>query len=135
MKTLKYLFREKTKEYLKDERVEIDREQFRKMFPNLAREIEGGNNKIVISSVRLDPEEGEKAASRKFDGYNPDVIDFLRRCDNEQQAEEIIAYLEKRGEISKQYALSLRKQLKDKGIRSFGPKKEEAYYLRNAGYR
>jgi len=120
---------------LKDEKVEIDREQFRKMFPNLAREMEGGNNRIVISSVRLDPEEGEKAASRKFDGYNPDVIDFLRRCDNEQQAEEIIAYLEKRGEISKQYASSLRKQLKDKGVRSFGPKKEEAYYLRNAGYK
>jgi len=115
--------------------MEIDREQFKKMFPNLAREIENGENKIAITSVRLDIEEGEKIASRKFDGYNPDVIDFLRRCDNERQAEEIISYLEKRGEISQQYALSLRKQLKEKGVRSFGPKKEDAYYLRRAGYR
>ncbi|MEM2715000.1 MAG: DUF2095 family protein, partial [Candidatus Bathyarchaeia archaeon] len=76
-----------------------------------------------------------KAASRKFDGYNPDVIDFIRRCDTEEQAEEIIAYLEKKGEISQSYASNLRKQLKEKGVRSFGPKKEEAYYLRQAGYR
>ncbi|MEM2939253.1 MAG: DUF2095 family protein [Candidatus Bathyarchaeia archaeon] len=114
--------------------MEIDKEQFRKMFPNLAREMEGKENKVTISSIRLDPQEGEKVVSKKFDGYNPDVIDFLRRCDNEQQAEEIIAYLEKRGEINQQYASSLRKQLKAKGIRSFGPKKEEAYYLREAGY-
>ena len=114
--------------------MEIDKEQFKKMFPNLAREIENGESKIAIASVRLNPEEGERIASRKFDGYNPDVIDFLRRCDNEQQAEEIISYLERRGEISRQYALSLRKQLKDKGVRSFGSKKEDAYYLRQAGY-
>jgi len=114
--------------------MEIDKEQFKKMFPNLAREIENGESKIAIASVRLNPEEGERIASRKFDGYNPDVIDFLRRCDNEQQAEEIISYLEKRGEISQHYALNLRKQLKERGIRSFGPKKGEAYYLRQAGY-
>ncbi len=115
--------------------MEIDKERFRRMFPNLAQEMENGESKITITSVRLNPKEGEKAASKKFDGYNPDVIDFLRRCDDEQQAEEIISYLERRGEISQQYALSLRKQLKEKGIRSFGPKKEEAYYLRQAGYR
>ncbi|MBS7605615.1 MAG: DUF2095 family protein [Candidatus Bathyarchaeia archaeon] len=115
--------------------MEIDKEVFKRMFPNLAKEMETGVCKITISSVRLDPEEGEKVASKKFDGYNPDVIDFIRRCDTEEQAEEIIAYLEKRGEISQSYASSLRKQLKDKGVRSFGPKKEEAYYLRQAGYR
>lgn len=114
--------------------MEIDREQFRKMFPNLAREMEAGEYKITITSVRLDPEEGERAALRMFEGYDPDIIDFLRRCDNEEQAEEIIAYMERRGEISRDYALSLRKQLKEKGVRSFGPKKEEAYYLRQAGY-
>jgi hypothetical protein len=115
--------------------MEMDREQFRKMFPNLAREIEGEKSKVTISSVRMDPEEGEKAASKRFDGYNPDVIDFLRRCDDEQQAEEIIAYMERRGEISQQYAAILRKQLKDKGVRSFGPKKEDAYYLRQANFK
>lgn len=115
--------------------MDIDKEQFRKMFPNLAKEMEGEEAKITISSVRLDPQEGEKAVSKRFDGYIPDVIDFLRRCDNEEQAEEIIAYLERRKEITHEYASSLRKQLKEKGVRSFGPKKEEAYYLRQAGYK
>ncbi|MCD6465196.1 DUF2095 family protein [Candidatus Bathyarchaeota archaeon] len=115
--------------------MEFDREQFKKMFPNLAREIENGGCKIAITSVRLNPEEGEKAASKKFEGYNPDVIDFLRRCDTHEQAEEIIAYLERRGEINSQYAANLRKQLKEKGVRSFGPKKEDAYYLRQAGFK
>jgi len=35
--------------------------------------------------------------------------------------------MEKRGEISKEYAQKLRAQLKRKGVRSFGPKKEEDY--------
>ena len=114
--------------------MEIDKEKFRKMFPNLAREMEGGEGKITITSFRSDIDVGEKAASKKFEGYNPDVIDFIRRCDTEDQAEEIIEYLEKRGEIDLQYANKLREQLKEKGVRSFGPKKEDDYYLKQAGY-
>ncbi|MFQ6081068.1 MAG: DUF2095 family protein [Candidatus Bathyarchaeia archaeon] len=108
--------------------MEIDKERFKKMFPHLAKELEAREHRIAITSVRSDIRTGEKASSRKFAGYVPDVIDFLRRCDNEQQAEEIIHYLEKRKEISRQYAQRLRKQLKEKGVRSFGPKKEEDYY-------
>jgi hypothetical protein len=33
-----------------------------------------------------------------------------------------------------EYAEELRKQLKQKGVRSFGPKKEEDCYLEQAGY-
>ncbi len=112
--------------------MEIDKEKFRKMFPHLAAEFEGGGQKISISSFRSDISVGERAASRLFEGYNPDVIDFIRRCDTEDQAEEIISFLEKRGEISREYASRLRKQLREKGVRSFGPKKEEDYYLKKA---
>jgi len=114
--------------------MEIDKEKFRKMFPNLAREMESGENKVRISSVRSDVATGEKAVSEKFLHYMPDVIDFIRRCDTEQQAEEIIAYMEKRGEVNTEYAQKLRKQLKDKGVRSFGPKKEEGYYFKEGGF-
>jgi hypothetical protein len=51
------------------------------------------------------------------------VIDFLRRCDTEEQGLEIIDYLKKRGEISEKYATELKMQLLRDGIRSFGPKK------------
>lgn len=111
--------------------MELDKKSFKKMFPNLAKEMEFHENKVDIGSVRTDTKTGEEAVSKRFVHYLPDVIDFIRRCDNEKQAEEIIAYLEKKGEIQKQYALRLRKQLKEKGVRSFGPKKEEDYYLKH----
>ena len=111
--------------------MELDKKQFRKLFPNLAKELESDAHKVAINSVRTDTKTGEKAVSKRFVHYTPDVIDFIRRCDTEEQAEEIIAYLEKRGEIKKEYAEKLRKQLKDKGVRSFGPKKEENYYFKH----
>ena len=111
--------------------LELDKEAFKKMFPNLAKELEFDENKVSVNSVRTDVQTGEGAASEKFVHYMPDVIDFIRRCDTDEQAEEIMAYMEKRGEIEKQYAEKLRKQLKDQGVRSFGPKKEENYYLKH----
>jgi len=114
-------------------KMEIDKEKFRKMFPRLAQEMEGKEYGITITSVRSDLPTGEKASSKKFTSYMPDVIDFIRRCDNDQQAEEVIDYLEKRREISNDYAKRLRKQLKEKGVRSFGSKKEDDYYLKQGG--
>lgn len=108
-----------------------DKKTFKKLFPHLAEELESDEQKVEINSVRTDVQAGEKAASERFVHYMPDVIDFIRRCDTKEQADEIIAYMEKRGEIKKQYAEKLRKQLKDKGVRSFGPKKEENYYLKH----
>lgn len=114
--------------------MEFDKETFRKLFPNLAKELESEENKTALNSVRSDIKTGEKVASQVFTHYDPDVIDFIRRCDTEEQAEEIIAYLERRGEIEKKYAEKIRKQLRDKGLRSFGSKKEENYYLKHGGF-
>jgi len=111
--------------------MKIDRNKFSKMFPHLTREMEARQNRIAITSVRSDPHTGEKAYSKKFAQYAPDVIDFLRRCDHEQQAEEVISYLERSKEISREYAQRLKKQLNEKGVRSFGSKKEEDYYLKH----
>ena len=110
--------------------VELNQKTLKKMFPNLANELQSENNRVPVNSVRTDSQSGEKAAnSDKFVHYEPDVIDFVRRCDTEKQAEEIIAYMEKRGEINREYAQRLKTQLKQRGVRSFGSKKEEGYYL------
>jgi hypothetical protein len=112
--------------------VELDRESLRKMFPSLEKELQKDENKVQVNSVRTSRRDGEKVAmSRGFDNYVPDAIDFIRRCDTEQQAEEIICYLEKRGEIDNKCARKLRKQLKEKGVRSFGNKKDQDHYLRH----
>lgn len=110
----------------------LDKESIKKMFPNLAKELQTKENKVQVNSIRSTQEDGERAAaSLRFDNYMPDVIDFIRRCDTEKQAKEIIEYMEKRGEIDKEYAQKLEKQLRQKGIRSFGSKKEHDYYLKH----
>ncbi len=111
--------------------MELDRESLKKMFPNLAKELQTDENKVQVNSVRTNQKEGEEAAaSQGLNHYVPNVIDYIRRCDTLQQAEEIITYMEKRGEIDVKYAQKLRKQLKEKGVRSFGAKKEQNYYLK-----
>ena len=98
-------------------------EILKKYFPALAREIKGGLTvSIPITGVRSDIRVGERisrlnADEPRFWGYVPDVIDFIRRCDTEEQALEIIDFLEKRGEISREYANKLRRQLKEKGLK------------------
>ena len=124
----------------------IDKKSFKKLFPNLYREIEELDEcKVPINAVRADPEAAEKAAEEeeeileptelpdKFRHFNPSVIDFIRRCDTEKQAEEIINYLQNKGEIPAEYAQELKGKLKCQGVRCFGPKKEENYYFHESG--
>jgi hypothetical protein len=126
----------------------IDKESIKKMFPNLYKELEAGDAKISIDALRKNPEEAEadvvECAEENLDTeasttpdklrhFYPSAEDFIRRCDTEQQAEEIIAYLERRGEITEKCALSLRSKLKSEGLRSFGPKKEENHYFKEGG--
>ena len=109
--------------------MEVDKKSFKKMFPNLSDEFESGNSKVGIDAVRANADKTEESSSDKFRNYDPTVIDFIRRCDTEAQAETIISYLEKRGELPNEHAAELREQLKTKGVRSFGTKKEENYYF------
>ncbi len=134
----------------------MEKKDIKKMFPHLYEELEDGDAKISIEAVRKNAAEaeGEVADECGYDEpqveeeqelasctdmpdklrhFNPQAVDFLRRCDTEAQAEEIIAYLEKKGEITKEYASELRSQMKKNGVRCFGPKKEENHYFREAG--
>jgi hypothetical protein len=122
----------------------IDKKSVKKMFPHLYNELESGEVKVPINSVRKDAEAIENAEGEEVDfeptvfpdklrHFNPSAVDFIRRCDTEAQAEEIIAYLQKKGEITKENADELRGQLKRDGVRSFGPKKEEYYYFKEGG--
>jgi len=111
--------------------MEFRKKKFEKMFPNLAQEMSSGESKVGVNSVRTDTPAAEKAHAHRFAHYSPDIIDFIRRCDSVDQAEEVIRYLEKRGEIDAEYASRLIKQLKEKGVRSFGEKKENDYYLKH----
>ncbi len=110
--------------------MELTPEEFRKLFPRLAEEM-GGEGTVRISGSRTERGEAERAAG--VEGFSPSAVDFLRRCENEKEAEEIIDFLERRGEITPEYARGLRKQLREKGLRSFGSKKEPGYYFEHLG--
>ena len=122
----------------------VDKKSLKKMFPHLYEELEEGEVKVPINAVRKDadaienseceePELEPTVLPDKLRHFNPTAVDFLRRCDTDVQAEEIIGYLEKKGEITKEYAVELRCQLKKDGVRCFGPKKEEYYYFKEGG--
>ena len=131
----------------------IDKKSIKKIFPHLYEELETGEVKVPINAVRKNPLEAEeeqllarnvKTALKKsllpctetpdkLRHFNPSAVDFIRRCDTEAQAEEIIAYLQKKGEITKEDAEQMRCQLKRDGVRSFGPKKEEYHYFKEGG--
>ena len=108
--------------------MEIDEKEFKKLFPNLYREMNMKRMKISIDAIRVDQEEGEREAEKPRAPTMPTPIDYLRRCDTDEEALEVIDYLERRGEISVEKANRLRKQVKKHGVRSFGSKKEWGYY-------
>jgi hypothetical protein len=124
-----------------------DKKALKKIFPNLYEELEGGNCKVPINALRKNAAEAEESedgetqeedfkptfAPDKFCHFSPSAVDFIRRCDTDAQAEEIITYLQKKGEITKEYADELRCKVKRDGVRCFGPKKEENYYFREGG--
>jgi hypothetical protein len=133
----------------------IDKKSIKKIFPHLYEELENGEVKVPINAVRKNPLDAEEEAvvgevgeecdcteeeftshtetCDKLRHFNPSAVDFIRRCDTETQAEEIIAYLQKKGEITKEVAEQMRCQLKRDGVRSFGPKKEEYHYFKEGG--
>ena len=104
-----------------------DDEEFQRNFPALSKELEEGNTKTFqIDGVRTLSEESKEEETADF---TPDVVDYIRRCDTLAQANEIVDFLAKQGEISQGQARAIKSQLKSEGIRSFGAKKEKDHYL------
>jgi len=100
--------------------IEMDIDEFKKKYPHLAKEILSKKPQLKVKIQ--DP----------LRGFQPSVVDFIRRANTVEEAEEVINYLEQRGEITSQEAREIRKQLREKGLESFGPKKRPGYYFRYA---
>jgi len=107
---------------------------FQERFPHLAAEMEGARPTVRIDGVRWQETDRAKTAATpkpaRFAKYEPDIVDFVRRCGTEEEALEIIAFMEQRREIDADYAKTLRHQLHTRGLRSFGPKKCGGHYER-----
>ncbi|MEM3398779.1 MAG: DUF2095 family protein [Nitrososphaerota archaeon] len=109
--------------------MELDEKTFKKLFPNLYREIVEKKMRLRIDEARTSIEKGEEEARKSRDAPSlPTPIDYLRRCENDGEALVVIDYLERRREITSEEAERLREQVKMYGVRSFGSKKEWGYY-------
>ena len=102
-------------------------EEFKEHFPVLYREINEGEKNLEEEESRT--KLGSKKL-RKFQGYIPGVIDFICRCKTEAEALEIIEYMLSKGEITEDYASSLKEHLKDKGLEFFGEHRSPGFYER-----
>ncbi len=102
--------------------------ELRKKYPKLAKEL-GGEGTVKVQAVRSNADVAEKTAYN-VEGYEPTAVDFIRRCENEAQAREIIDFLEGKGKIEPDYAKQLRSQLTKHGLKSFGKRKEPGCYER-----
>lgn len=105
-----------------------EKELFKKLFPHLAKEMEEGTSRVRMDDQEEPERQEQLETSRKWAGYDPDIVDFIRRCETPRQAEEIIAYMESKGEITGERATELRRQLLEGGLESFGSRKEEDFY-------
>jgi len=110
--------------------IPMEKKDFRRLFPHIADEVETGRSKVDIAKAEEPPRSTEPSykAERKYAGYDPTAVDFIRRCKTSKQAEEIIDFMERRGEVLREEARALRSQLREKGLRSFGPPKKLGYY-------
>lgn len=107
---------------------EFDLEKFQKKFPNLFKEIKNNTQSIKIDGVRTNPEEAEKASKSKKKDPEPNLVDYIRLCDNKEEALKIIDYMEREERVEPKYAEKIRNQLKNRGLRSFGSKRRPGKY-------
>lgn len=110
----------------------MEKKDFKRLFPHIADEIESGASKVDPNKAKepLPSIEPSYKEDRKYAGYQPGAVDFIRRCRKPQEAEEIIAYLEKKGDITIEDAKALRRKLNEEGLRSFGLWKKPGDYER-----
>ena len=112
-------------------------EEMERYFPHLHTEINEDKMTLGIDNV----EEGFAQSNEEKDFFTPDdpysdfepsVIDFIRRAKTEAEALEVIEFLQKKGTITDEEALRLMGQIKENGVRSFGPIRTPGHYFRKA---
>lgn len=111
---------------------EDESEEFARLFPALSKELKDSQDRVKINGVRSEPEtpsSRRQISGKNWQGYDPDVIDFIRRAKTKEDAIEVINYMSLRGEISQDYATRLINQLNEHGLESFGKHKSPGYYF------
>jgi len=103
-------------------------DEFRRKYPHLAREILDGEG----LGIALEIESDKPVLDDPWRGYLPGVVDYLRRCKTVDEAFQVLDYMEKHGEITREEAEKYRSIIREHGLEYFGPRKEDDYYYKTA---
>jgi len=99
-----------------------DKRDFKKLFPALSNELDESK----VAEEYVESEGGEEPLR----GFMPGPEDYIMRCTTDEEAMRVVEFLHQRGEISDEESERLKRQIGERGVRSFGPLREEGYYLR-----
>lgn len=98
--------------------IDFSMEDLKEAMPNLSEELEENDGK----KVKMNP----------FDRYKPDVLDFIRRCEKDSEAKEIVEWMEDNDKIEEKKAKELKNKIENEGVRSFGSRKKWGWYAKKA---
>ncbi len=101
------------------EGIEFEQEEFKKGYPHLAKEIIDPNLVYPVEAVRWHDEKSEPKEVEPDIPEEPTVESLIRRSKTEEEAVEIILYLEKRGEINSHEADRLINDIEKNGLEAF----------------
>ncbi|MFW9828736.1 MAG: DUF2095 family protein [Candidatus Thorarchaeota archaeon] len=116
-------------------------DEFNKEFPNLIKEISSKKKLLKIDSVRTEKAHISKESNQNSinsmpkELFNPEALDFIRRCTKKEEAIEILDYLLRRNEISHKQFNKYKKLISQEGglerlIEQCGGLKEPGYYMK-----
>ncbi len=115
----------------------ITPDDLKEKFPNLHAEMSDKKLQVKIDDVKGDFSHSDETDSTLesgdlFSNFETTTQDYIRRAKTDKEAEKIIRYALKQGNITTEEAGELLDQLSKKGVRSFGPIRTSGYYLRKA---
>ncbi|MFW9879673.1 MAG: DUF2095 family protein [Candidatus Thorarchaeota archaeon] len=122
-------------------KISYNKDELNRKFPHLIEEISLKKKLVQIDSFKMEVEQDYEEKLQKSNKlypdelYNPSAIDFLRRCTNNEEAINILDYLLKRNELTKQDYNKFKTIISKEGglkrlIEESGGLKRPGYYLR-----
>ena len=118
--------------------IDFSRQDLEEALPNLTKELIEPGSRSVLSFNQIQHELINKIKRKKIESryekeselYYPKTEDFIRRCSNQSEFEEIIKYQLKVKEITEDKAKELLDLCYLHGLEYFGPHKKNGYYER-----
>jgi hypothetical protein len=122
-------------------KITYDKDEISNKFPHLIEEITTRKKSLKIESIDMNVEQEKEKKSQESNNlypnelYNPEAIDFLRRCTNNKDAIDILDYLIERKEITLEDYHRLKNIISQEGglkrlIEESGGLKRPGYYMR-----